>query len=51
MSKTVRKTARAARGRGTVGILVLLLAGSAIVRVAGSADMVMAEARDAMAAL
>lgn len=49
MTKAVKKTVRAARGRGTLGILVLLLAGSAIVRVLSSADAVMAEARDVIA--
>ncbi len=51
MTAANKKTARTARGRGTLGILVLLLAGSAFVRIVGSADMVMAEARDAMAAI
>ena len=49
MSRAVKKTVRAAKGRGTLAILMLLLAGSAIIRVMSSADMVMAEARDAFA--
>lgn len=49
MTSTSKKARRAARSRGTLGILVLLLAASAFVRVLGSADMVMAEARDALA--
>lgn len=47
--KAARKTARTARGRGTLGILVLLLACSATIRLVSSAESVMAEARDAMA--
>lgn len=49
MGRTSGRTARAARGRGALGILVLLLACSAAIRLVSSADSVMAEARDALA--